>query len=89
MIPQQVVSFYALKKKMTVDEASLVFKKLELFLGEAKTNPRSLNTSDEIDEAWHTLILHTKLYADYCKAEFGTFIHHFPSEQNCDPQGDG
>lgn len=32
-----------------------------------------------IDEFWHTFILHTRVYEEFCKNYFGTFIHHKPS----------
>lgn len=31
-----------------------------------------------IDEMWHTFILITKDYADFCQRYFGTFLHHTP-----------
>jgi hypothetical protein len=32
-----------------------------------------------LDEMWHTFILFTKPYADFCMNFFGRFIHHFPT----------
>lgn len=32
-----------------------------------------------IDLGWHTFILFTKAYADFCDKNFGTFIHHNPT----------
>lgn len=32
-----------------------------------------------IDEFWHTFVLHTKDYADFCNEYFGEFIHHSPA----------
>ena len=39
-----------------------------------------------LDHFWHTLILDTRLYARFCDAFFGTFIHHTPrlSERDSD-----
>ncbi|MCP3817846.1 hypothetical protein NLX86_06750 [Streptomyces sp. A3M-1-3] len=37
----------------------------------------SISPSRVVDEGWHALILHTKLYADLC-ATLGGFVHHFP-----------
>ena len=31
-----------------------------------------------IDEMWHTFILITKDYAEFCQTHFGSFIHHVP-----------
>jgi len=34
--------------------------------------------SSEIDNFWHTLLLYTKNYAQFCNDCFGQFIHHDP-----------
>jgi len=34
--------------------------------------------SDEVDLAWHTFILHTRAYTDYCNEVFGGYVHHEP-----------
>jgi len=32
-----------------------------------------------IDNMWHTFILFTKLYSQYCNSKFGIFLHHSPA----------
>ncbi|MEU7633837.1 hypothetical protein AB0C34_28310 [Nocardia sp. NPDC049220] len=34
--------------------------------------------SHAVDEAWHGFILCTRLYAEFCAAAYGRFLHHFP-----------
>ncbi len=34
-----------------------------------------------LDEMWHTFILFTQPYADYCERYLGKFIHHAPTTQ--------
>ncbi|TLF53187.1 hypothetical protein FEK31_27110 [Nocardia cyriacigeorgica] len=34
--------------------------------------------SHAVDEAWHGFILCTRLYAEFCTAAYGRFLHHFP-----------
>ncbi|MET0387251.1 MAG: hypothetical protein ABW321_14880 [Polyangiales bacterium] len=34
-----------------------------------------------VDEMWHTFILFTQPYAEFCQASFGRFIHHAPATQ--------
>jgi len=36
--------------------------------------------SQVVDEAWHTMILSTRSYDDFCKQAFGKFLHHTPAE---------
>lgn len=31
-----------------------------------------------LDEYWHTFLLHTEIYKDFCESIFGRFIHHKP-----------
>lgn len=33
-----------------------------------------------VDEAWHTFILFTRDYTDFCQNAFGTYLHHAPSD---------
>lgn len=46
---------------------------------------KSLSPSKDVDEVWHTHILHTVDYADFCQLHFGRFIHHVPDENGCHP----
>lgn len=34
--------------------------------------------SHAVDEAWHGFILCTEMYATFCTAAYGRFLHHFP-----------
>ncbi len=34
-----------------------------------------------VDIGWHTFILYTKEYADFCAQHAGSFIHHTPSDE--------
>jgi hypothetical protein len=35
-----------------------------------------------VDKAWHTFILFTREYSEYCTRRFGSFIHHEPWESS-------
>lgn len=37
-----------------------------------------LSPSTEVDPGWHTFMLHTREYADWCQEQFGRFLHHNP-----------
>ncbi|MFI6011417.1 hypothetical protein ACIBAG_21800 [Streptomyces sp. NPDC051243] len=37
--------------------------------------------SQLVDPGWHTLILHTGWYADWCQQHFGYFLHHQPNSK--------
>ncbi|MET7682831.1 hypothetical protein [Streptomyces sp. NPDC005423] len=34
-----------------------------------------------VDPGWHTLVLHTEWYADWCVRQFGYFLHHRPNSK--------
>ena len=40
--------------------------------------------SKQIDAVWHTCLLFSRMYADYCQRAFGHFVHHEP---NVEPLG--
>jgi hypothetical protein len=43
---------------------------------------------EKIDEMWHTFLLFTLDYADFCQRHFGTFIHHLPTEAEDEAVGE-
>ncbi|MFE7778050.1 hypothetical protein ACFU5O_29955 [Streptomyces sp. NPDC057445] len=61
------------------------------YVAAAAANPgAALAPSRVVDEGWHALILHTRLYADLC-ARLGRFIHHMPERPDpsrCNPAAD-
>jgi hypothetical protein len=38
----------------------------------------------QLDEKWHTFVLFTRDYADFCERSFGFFLHHVPNEDEED-----
>jgi len=36
--------------------------------------------SKAVDEAWHAMILNTRLYQPFCRKAFGRYLHHVPAE---------
>ncbi|MGI5261128.1 glycine-rich domain-containing protein [Streptomyces angustmyceticus] len=52
----------------------------------ASTPGAALAPSRVVDEGWHALILHTKVYEELC-ASLGDFVHHYPGydPDNYDP----
>ncbi len=50
------------------------------FLGACVVNPNAgLSPSGLVDIGWHTFILHTSDYAEFCKSVAGWFLHHVPT----------
>ena len=40
----------------------------------------------DIDNMWHTFILYTKDYIDFCNQHFGEYLHHQPDVADTSPQ---
>ncbi len=47
----------------------------------ANSSVECLVPSPVVDEAWHSFVLFTQEYADFCDHYFGRFIHHSPVHQ--------
>lgn len=41
----------------------------------------SISPSHLVDIGWHTFLLYTREYADYCQQAFGHFVHHNPTDR--------
>lgn len=59
------------------------------FLGTCARSSVSLAPSPLVDVGWHTFILHTEHYRDFCLREAGQFIDHVPDDPNDIPTPDG
>ncbi|MFD4045122.1 glycine-rich domain-containing protein [Streptomyces sp. NPDC058611] len=40
-----------------------------------------LAPSERVDPGWHTFMLHTQDYANWCQERFGYFVHHAPNSK--------
>jgi hypothetical protein len=54
------------------------------FLGACAVATAPIGPSDLVDIGWHTFILYTREYAQFCDQLAGRFIHHVPDD---DPPG--
>jgi hypothetical protein len=67
-----------------VDEAILEFRR---YLGLRVVSDKRINMfSKQIDDVWHTCLLFSRLYADYCDEAFGHFVHHDPEMEDVPPR---
>lgn len=58
------------------------------FLKACADNPGvTLSPSRSVDIGWHTFVLHTLEYAEFCERVAGYFIHHVPDDDNPTPDG--
>ncbi|MET7640417.1 hypothetical protein [Streptomyces sp. NPDC005438] len=47
-----------------------------------------LSPSPLVDIGWHTFILHSREYSEFCDEVAGHFIHHVPENESNPPPGD-
>lgn len=40
---------------------------------------------EEVDEVWHTFILFTMEYTEFCRQVAGSYLHHLPADSNTKP----
>ncbi|MFJ7155892.1 glycine-rich domain-containing protein [Streptomyces sp. NPDC101118] len=45
------------------------------------TGADDMAPSAAVDPGWHTFMLHTREYADWCADRFGRFVHHAPNSK--------
>jgi hypothetical protein len=61
-----------------VDEAILEFRRY-LGLRVVEEHAHYYMFSKPVDNVWHTCLLFSRLYAQYCQEAFGHFVHHEPA----------
>ncbi|MEV6906663.1 hypothetical protein [Amycolatopsis sp. NPDC051071] len=54
----------------------------------ARNTGTRLAPSDPVGIGWHTFVLHTRDYADFCARIAGRFLHHVPTSDG-DPKASG
>jgi len=63
------------------DTAQRILDQALAFLAACATTPQPIGPSDLVDIGWHTFILYTRDYAQFCDRIAGRFIHHAPDDQ--------
>jgi hypothetical protein len=57
------------------------FDEMLVFLDLCAASKHVLSPPEPVDKAWHSFVLHTRDYEDYCNERFGKLVHHQPSEE--------
>mgnify|MGYP003387872369 CR=1 FL=1 len=66
---------------MNEKEAKELFDDAKRFLFLSVTTDEKISPTTLIDEAWHTFLLYTKDYYDFCFKHFGRMVHHKPFDE--------
>ena len=78
-IPKRVVSDYAIEKHISLDLAEYHFQELIKFLIVCASAQKRCAPSEALDAPWHSFVMFTKEYRDFCLINFGRIIDHDPS----------
>lgn len=70
------------------DRAARIMDQALAFLATCATTDFPLSPSDNVDIGWHTFVLHTRDYADFCHQVAGRFIHHVPLDADPTTHGE-
>jgi hypothetical protein len=81
--PDFLIQKYARDYDVDQADARALFEETKRFLVAGVLTDQSLAPSLQVDQMWHSFILFTKDYHDFCDS-LGGYIHHRPI-----PQGDG
>ena len=77
----EVVSRFAADHGVSLVDAREIFVETKRWLWLCATTPVSIHLVGEaraIDSMWHTFIIFTREYADFCERYLGAFVHHRP-----------
>jgi hypothetical protein len=72
---------YSVDYGVPIEESHRCFNALKEFLIVCVLKPGYKVTSDPIDRMWHTFLLFTREYRNFCEENLGMFINHEPFEQ--------
>ncbi|MEU8621006.1 hypothetical protein [Streptomyces sp. NPDC048623] len=64
-------------KDMAEPDAGRIVEEALKFVAAAAMFPGGMRPSRVVDEGWHALILHTRVYQTLCR-RLGRFVHHVP-----------
>lgn len=76
----RVLERYAMDFEVSHEEAKRRFDAFKEFMVVCAVKPGPKVTSDPIDMMWHTFLLFTRDYKEFCEQYLGRFINHEPFE---------
>jgi hypothetical protein len=74
-----VMARYGEKTRLPQEALDEHEREIKRFLAMCAMNPGRYGMRGPLDELWHTFIIFTSAYAEFCRQVGGRFIHHLPS----------
>lgn len=84
-IPAVVIDKHVSDTGIDAEAARARFRELARYLLLGRDGGGPDVPSRIVDDAWHTFILDTLKYRDFCEGVFGRFVHHCPGVPGEDP----
>ncbi|MFF4118950.1 glycine-rich domain-containing protein [Streptomyces sp. NPDC001714] len=75
--------------QLTEEKADRGVGQMLAFLAACDYSTRPLSPSPLVDDFWHTFLLHTKAYREFCEKTFGRFLDHQPGYLDPEEHGGG
>jgi hypothetical protein len=75
---EEVIQYHSLKYSIPLEKINQLFKELIDFLNACSVSVTNKRPTREVDKLWHSFILHTEAYTQYCARYYGKYIHHRP-----------
>ena len=76
----RIISRLMSEFSFTRDLAAATLTETLVYLQAVSMSSQPLAPSKLVDSGWHTFLLYTREYTDYCNLNFGQYIHHCPNE---------
>jgi len=70
----------AKENMIPLEYAGRIMDQALAFLAACARTDQPLAPSDTVDIGWHTFLLYTREYSNFCVRISGTFIHHVPND---------
>jgi hypothetical protein len=80
----EIVRRYCADNGQRLDDGEACFSAFKQFMVVCAEGDDVRAPSEPVDEMWHTALLFTRSYRDFCERYLGTFIHHVPVEDKAD-----
>ena len=79
---ERVIERFVKEKNVSRHQVTAYAEELKIFLSMCATNKTGtpLGMAGPVDDLWHTFLLFTREYQEFCNAVAGSFIHHEPND---------
>jgi hypothetical protein len=74
-----VTQKFADERKIDIEQAQRYEAELKRYFFMCGAYKKHYAMAGKVDDLWHTFIVHTEQYSQFCDSVFGSFFHHIPA----------